>query len=136
MHCLCETFACLSFTTSCLPSSPQEMCGEAAERSRRLRQLQPLLERLQQLVTAGSCRLQLVQLAARLDRLRDQLEAAAGSALSLQLRMHTVRQNCTRLDDWARTAKRVLDDAESDPTEEHLQRREVRPAVTVEFCES
>ncbi|KAF0313739.1 hypothetical protein FJT64_015724 [Amphibalanus amphitrite] len=102
----------------------EELCSGAAERFCRLRHLRPLLARLQRLVTARSCRLQLTSQEAQLDRLRARLETSAGRALALQLRMLTVRENSARVEEWVRRVRKAVPDEGDEPTEEQLAEQE------------
>ena len=74
-------------------------------------------------MTARSCQLELLQQEVQLERLRGQLERGAGSALSLQLRLLTVRENSARLEQWAGRVREVLGDGE--PSEQRRAELEV-----------
>ena len=80
-------------------------------------------------MTARSCQLQLTRQEAQLDRLRARLEASVGGALSLQLRMLTVRENSARVDEYVRRVRKAVPDEDEDPTEEQRTEQEVRPGV-------
>ena len=76
------------------------MYREAAVGCDQLADLQLLLERLQQLVTAGGAQLQLARLRPQLLQLRDRLQLAIAQLMGCQRRLTEARGHCDLVDGW------------------------------------
>ena len=105
----------------------QDMHRELAVGCGQLADLQLLLGRLQQLVTAGGAQLKLARLRPQLVQMRRRLQRAVTQLLDCQRRLAEVRANCDLLDGWLdRTEERCGD---RPLVEEELEVREANCGI-------